>query len=133
AHQIHLYDKTRPEVLGFLEEIRALVERYPGVMTLGEIGADNGLEIAPEYSKRGRRLDMTYTFELLSDKFSGAHVRSIVERLEARLDDGWHCWSFSNHDVPRAVTRWGGPSAGDAFAKLLMALLLSLRGTVCLY
>jgi alpha-glucosidase len=76
---------------------------------------------------------MTYTFELLSDRFDAARVRSIIEHIEARLDDGWHCWAFSNHDVARAVTRWGGPAAGDAFARLLMALLLSLRGTICLY
>jgi alpha-glucosidase len=133
AHQIHLYDKTRPEVLGFLEELRALVDRYPGVVTLGEIGADDALQTAAQYSKSGLRLNMTYTFELLSDRFGAARVRFIVESLEACIEDGWHCWAFSNHDVPRAVTRWGGPSAGDAFAKLLMALLLSLRGTVCLY
>jgi alpha-glucosidase len=133
AHQIHVYDKTRPEVLIFLEELRQVVDRYPGVATLGEIGADDALGIAAQYSKSGLRLNMTYTFELLSDPWSAAHVRAIIERLEACIEDGWHCWAFSNHDVPRAVTRWGGPSAGDAFAKLLMALLLSLRGTVCLY
>jgi alpha-glucosidase len=133
AHQIHLYDKTRPEALGFLEELRELAERYPGVALLGEIGADNGLDIAVQYSGGGKRLHMTYTFELLSDRFDAARVRSIIEHIEARLDDGWHCWSFSNHDVTRAVTRWGGPAAGDAFAKLLMGLLLSLRGTICLY
>ena len=133
AHQTHVYDKTRPEVLGFLEELRELAERYPGVALLGEIGADNGLDIAVQYSGGGNRLHMTYTFEMLSERFDAARVRSIVEHLEGRIEDGWHCWAFSNHDVVRAVTRWGGPGAGDTFARLLMALLLSLRGTVCLY
>jgi alpha-glucosidase len=48
------------------------------------------------------------------------------------MDDGWPCWAISNHDVPRAVSRWGG--AGDgAFAAQLVALVCSLRGSVCLY
>ena len=47
-----------------------------------------------------------------------------------RGEDGWPCWSFSNHDVERAISRWN-PRRGEAppdprFARLLMALLLSL-------
>jgi alpha-glucosidase len=46
---------------------------------------------------------------------------------------GWPAWSFSNHDVPRVVTRWGGLYAPQEFAKALLFLLLSLRGTLFLY
>jgi alpha-glucosidase len=43
------------------------------------------------------------------------------------------CWSFSNHDVERAVSRWMPAGGGMAFARLLMAFTLSLRGSICLY
>ena len=48
------------------------------------------------------------------------------------MTGGWPCWAISNHDVERAVTRWGG---GDdaAMARQLIALVCSLRGSVCLY
>jgi alpha-glucosidase len=56
-----------------------------------------------------------------------------VETLEARMPHGWPCWAISNHDVARAVTRWGGGGADAALARQLVALVCSLRGSVCLY
>jgi alpha-glucosidase len=76
---------------------------------------------------------MGYSFELLTDDFNAAYLRGTIERLEAKLVDGWPCWAISNHDVQRAVTRWGGADASDALARQLVALVCSLRGTVCLY
>jgi glycosidase len=47
------------------------------------------------------------------------------------------CWAFSNHDVVRAVSRWSqhgsGPPRAARFARFLMALLLTLPGSTCLY
>ena len=53
---------------------------------------------------------MAYLFNLLTAEFSARHIRATVESLEARIGDGWPCWSFSNHDVTRVLTRWGGPN-----------------------
>ncbi len=48
--------------------------------------------------------------------------------------NGWPCWSFSNHDVIRHVTRWGSHGISrDALARQTIAMLLSFRGTACLY
>jgi len=76
---------------------------------------------------------MGYSFELLTDDKSAAYIRMTVETLEARMPHGWPCWAISNHDVVRAVTRWGNGGADDALAKQLVALVCSLRGSVCLY
>ena len=76
---------------------------------------------------------MGYSFELLTEDFTAAYICRTAEDLEARMADGWPCWAISNHDVPRAVTRWGGAAASAAFAKQLVALVCSLRGSVCLY
>ena len=51
----------------------------------------------------GRRLHMGYSFELLTEDFSSAHIRGTVERLESVMTGGWPCWAISNHDVQRAV------------------------------
>jgi alpha-glucosidase len=46
----------------------------------------------------------------------------------------WPCISFSNHDIVRTVTRFGASREGDpALANVLLAVLLSLRGTPLLY
>ncbi len=132
AYQYHHFDKTQPQNLEFLGELRALLDRYPGAAALGEVSSEDSLATIAEYTS-GRRLHMAYSFELLSDDATAAHLRSTVEMLEARLGDGWACWAFSNHDVQRVISRWGGPAPLPQMAGQLLALLCSLRGSVCVY
>jgi alpha-glucosidase len=54
-------------------------------------------------------------------------------RLEAAGLDRWPSLAFSNHDVKRVVSRWGFERPQPQFAKLLFALLTSLRGTAFVY
>lgn len=49
------------------------------------------------------------------------------------MPDGWPCWAVSNHDVQRVATRWGGSHSHPRLAAQLVALVASLRGSVCLY
>jgi len=133
AFQKHIYDNTRPENLAFLESLRALMDRYPGTVTLGEISADDSLKTMAEYTTGNSRLHMAYSFELLVDKLSGSYIRETVETLEKNLSEGWPCWAIGNHDVRRFMSRWGGAEQSPQLAKTLNALLLSLRGSVCSY
>lgn len=133
AFQYHWYNNTQPENIPFLEQLRALLDRYPGATTLGEISSEDSLATMAEYVN-DRRLHMGYSFELLTDDASAAYIRGTVENLEAKMRDGWPCWAISNHDVQRAVTRWNPGAAYDAdLARQLVALVCSLRGSVCLY
>ncbi len=132
AWQRHLYNNTQPEMVPFLERIRTLVNRYPGVVTLGEVSSEDSLATMAEYTAAGR-LHMAYSFELLVDDYSGAHIRNTVEELERRLGEGWPCWSIGNHDVRRVLSRWGGPTPDIRQAIMLNNLLLSLKGSVCSY
>lgn len=133
AFQYHIYDNTRPENIAFLQSLRGLMDRYPGSVTLGEISAEDSLKTMAEYTAGESRLHMAYSFELLVDKLSAAHIRLTVETLEAELTEGWPCWSMGNHDVVRVMSRWGGKTPSDKLASMLNALLLSLRGSVCSY
>ena len=132
AFQYHYHNNTQPENLVFLEDLRALMDKYPGATTLGEISSEDSLATMAEYVNDSR-LHMGYSFELLTDDFTAAYIRGTAENLEEKMADGWPCWAISNHDVQRAVTRWGGATPDDAFAKQLVALVCSLRGSVCLY
>jgi alpha-glucosidase len=58
-------------------------------------------------------------------------IRDALDRWTS--ETSWPSWSFSNHDVVRARTRWGGEDASDAFAQMLMGVLLCLRGTIFIY
>jgi alpha-glucosidase len=132
AYQYHVYDNTRPENLPFIEELRALIDRYPGAVTLGEISAEDSNATMAEYTRPGR-LHMGYSFELLSSERSPAHIRATVEGALAASRDAWPCWSISNHDVQRVVSRWGRADSPPHLATQLTALVCSLRGAVCIY
>ncbi|MDZ5695750.1 alpha-glucosidase [Chelativorans sp. M5D2P16] len=135
-YQRHLYDKNRPEVVAFLKRFRRLLNEYPGAMSIGEVGESRrSLELMAEYTCGGDRLHMCYSFDFLSlEPPTPARIRGMVERFDECAGDGWTCWSFSNHDVMRHASRWaaGLPDPG-AYLRMLATLLLSLRGSVCLY
>ncbi|CAD1793284.1 DUF3459 domain-containing protein [Xanthomonas euroxanthea] len=132
AYQYHYFNNTQPENLAFLERLRGLLDLYPHAVSLGEISSEDSLATTAEYTAHGR-LHMGYSFELLVQDYSAAYIRETVSRLEATMLEGWPCWAISNHDVVRAVTRWGGADAPPAFARMVVAMLCSLRGSICLY
>jgi alpha-glucosidase len=119
----------------FLKRLRGLLDEYDARMSLGEIGdAGNALQIVADYTSGGDKLNMCYTFDLLSPQFSAGHVRKCISDFEKVVADGWVCWAFSNHDVVRHVTRWTPPDGDkDRVARFSLALLISLRGSICIY
>jgi alpha-glucosidase len=102
-------------------------------VALGEISSDDSTATVAEYTQPGR-LHMAYSFELLSNESSPAHIRTTVETLQRRAPESWPCWTVSNHDVERVVSRWGRnrPSLPH-FATQLTALLCALRGSMCFF
>ncbi len=130
-HQRHLYDRSQPENLEFMAELRREIDRHGELMTVAEIGSDSYIARSIEYTEPGR-LHTAYNFLLLENgPLTAGLIRSALESWTSKT--AWPSWSFSNHDVVRARTRWGGTAAGDDFAQALMGLLLCLRGTIFLY
>ncbi len=132
--QYERYNQAQPANLDFLRRLRKLCDR-PGVILLGEIGAMNQEELLGVYTQGGDALHTGYTFNLLREAISPQLIARELARIEAYLGDGWPCWTFSNHDVIRAVSRHRGITEEyqGAYACLLLTLLLTMRGTPCLY
>lgn len=134
AFQYHYYNNTQPENIEFMQDIRALLNKYPGTVSLGEISSEDSLATMAEYTQGGDKLHMGYSFELLTDDYSSEYIRETVQTLEQRMTEGWPCWAFSNHDVERVASRWSqNGEINPAQCKMLTALLASLRGSVCMY
>ncbi|MDR3538153.1 MAG: alpha glucosidase [Acetobacteraceae bacterium] len=133
--QRHVHDMLQPEAIGLLGRIRGLMDRYPDRVALGEVSSQPGAFARVATTTAGRdRLHMAYTLSPLRGGFDWATITSLLRDLAVAGEGGWPCWSFSNHDVERAVSRWApGGTRDPAFARLLMAFLLSLRGSVSLY
>ncbi|HEX2112991.1 MAG TPA: alpha-glucosidase family protein [Alphaproteobacteria bacterium] len=133
--QQHRHDMLQPGVVDLAALLRRLIDRYfPGVVTLGEVSSEEGAigRIGNYTGARGSRLHMAYTLGFMKRPFSRElFLEAIAESVAP--EDGWICWTFSNHDVERAVSRWSGGKPTDEFARLLMALLLTMRGSVCIY
>nr|WP_102224719.1 alpha-amylase family glycosyl hydrolase [Acidimangrovimonas sediminis] len=130
--QNHLYSKNRPENLAFLHRFRAVMDEYPAIAAVGEVGdAQRGLEILGEYTRDGEYVQMCYAFEFLSKTLPDAErVGEVMARVARVAKDGWACWAFSNHDVVRHATRWDLPPAA---LRAYVTLMLCLKGSVCLY
>ena len=133
--QEHVYDKTQPENLAFLKRVRALLNEYPGTVAVGEVGdGDRSPATVGLYTSGGDTLHFCYTFDLFGPDFSGDYFRATVGKFEEAAEDGWVCWAFSNHDVVRHVSRFARPGDDpDRIARLSLAILIALRGTICLY
>lgn len=130
--QRHLYNRSQTENLEFMQQLRAVIDGYDDRMTVAEIfsGAHIGRSI--EYTQGTDRLHTAYNFMFLeSNTLSPELIRAALQDWHST--DAWPSWSFSNHDVRRVMTRWGGRGATPEFAKLIIALLCSLRGSIFLY
>jgi alpha-glucosidase len=134
AFQYHYYNNTQPENIEFMQDIRALLNKYPGTVSLGEISSEDSLATMAEYTQGGDKLHMGYSFELLTNDYSSEYIRTTVQTLEKGMTEGWPCWAFSNHDVERVASRWSqNGEVNSQQCKMLTALLASLRGSVCMY
>lgn len=130
--QNHLYDKTQPENLDFLCRLRAVMDEFPNMTSVGEVGeSQRGIEVQAEYTAGNELLHMCYGFDFLASAVpTGNSVAAVLETFQTIAPESWACWAFSNHDVVRHPSRWDlGAAAVRAFA----ALLMSLRGSICLY
>lgn len=130
-HQLHLFDKNQPENLEFLRRLRAELDPF-GAAAVGEVGdAQRGLEIMAQYTSGGDKVQMCYPFEMLQPRrLTAAGLAETFARMAAAAPDAWPCWSYSNHDTMRHVTRWG---LSDAATRTYTVMLACLRGSVCLY
>jgi alpha-glucosidase len=127
--QRHLYDRSRPEALGFVADLRALMDGYDGRMTVGEVVDDPPLPRQQEYVEPGR-LHTAYGFHLLAARRATPELFTQALTSWARAA-GWPSWSLGNHDVARFATRLAADD--PAATRTLMAALMCLRGTIFLY
>lgn len=129
-----LHNRSQPEMLPFLERIRALADEYGGRFTVAEIGGEGSEADMPLYTQGTQRLHTAYGFNFLyADRLSPSLVRRAMDAWPDTAATGWPSWAFSNHDAPRSVSRWAAPEERADCARFALLLLLTLRGNVFLY
>lgn len=135
-----------PRLHEFLHEMYEEVWSHYDIVTVGE-----GIGVKPEnsldYIEESRQeLNMLYHFDHVTINYGpggkydpvdwklSTFKRIFLDWDRAIKDKGWINIVLDNHDFPRMVSRYGDDGEyRKPSAKLLATLLLTLRGTPCLY
>jgi oligo-1,6-glucosidase len=133
-----------PRLKEFIAELRRDVWDEYDCLTIGE-----GPGITPanvsDYLQPGSGLDMIFHFgHMFLDQGPGGRFdpvpwtlpdfKRVFATWDAALGNGWGSIFLGNHDFARMVSRWGNDGAyHQPAAKLLLTLLLTLRGTPFIY
>lgn len=133
--QQHIHNQSHDDIPAFLERLQAAISAHGSHFTVAEIGGDNADAEMRDYTRGPDRLNSAYGFTYL---YAPELSRDVVHNALAEwpgedANEGWPSWAFSNHDAPRAVTRWATGRNETAFAKLTLTLLACLRGNIFLY
>jgi alpha-glucosidase len=132
--QLHVHNQSQPEIPAFLERLRTLLDRYGATFTVAEVGGPSPEAEMHAFTQGDNRLNSAYGFNFLyADKLTPALVRDALAQWPDTPGTGWPSWAFENHDAPRAISRWAAPEHRDAFARMKLMLLVSLRGNIFLY
>jgi alpha-glucosidase len=130
--QQHLYNQSHPDIVKFLERLRAVTDSYGDRFTLAEVGGNHALGEMHAFTAGDARLNSAYGFDFLyAERLTPALVADVAENWPE--DAGWPSWAFENHDAPRALSRWVGDAHRAGFARMKMLLLGALRGSIILY
>lgn len=133
-YQQHRYNQSHADIPSFIERLRALLDSYGDRFTVAEVGGPNPDPEMKAFTEGERRLNSAYSFDFLyAGALTPALVKDAVERWPEADGVGWPSWAFSNHDAPRAISRWVDPAHRPAFARMAMLLLLTLRGNPIVY
>ncbi len=132
--QRHVHNQSQPEIPAFLERLRAVLDRYGAIFTVAEIGGPEPIAEMRAFTEGNQRLNSAYSFDFLyADRLTPERVKASLSQWPGAPREGWPSWAFSNHDTPRAVSRWAAPEDAAQAARAIVMLLLSLRGTAFLY
>nr|AGU09966.1 Alpha amylase, catalytic domain [uncultured organism] len=132
-------NQSQPEIPAFLTRLRHLADSY-GETTgrarflVAEVGGDRANEEMKQYTHGDDRLHSAYGFlYLYADRLTAELVDGGPAMWPGVEGEGWPSWTFSNHDAPRAISRWAEGRDETAFAAMAMLLLMCLRGNVFVY
>ena len=131
--QIHMYDRDQDDFPALIGRFRAILDREPGRMSIGEL-FDGTVETAAGLTTERH---LVFDWVLLEAVWTAADVRAALEARESAFDGGrWPTAVLSNHDRPRQASRLAdsvGAADSDAIARAAAVLLLTIRGTPFLY
>ena len=143
-----VYTREQPGEHEVLRELRQLSDQYHAVL-IGETWTDDTAGLLKYYGN-GKELQLPMDFNFATvNKLSAAEFRKQIGLVESACDQtmwlgsptrvgqpsctAWPVFLLSNHDMQRGYNRYGDGKHNDQIARMMAALLLTLRGTPLLY
>jgi len=132
--QHHVHDMSQPEMHPLLRNLRQLLDKYDAT-SVGEVLVDfsGDPELAAGYLGRDDELHMTFDFTLLDQKWDANAMANVLRTWLNACGENWPTLAFNNHDRSRSYTRYAKRGESSQRAKILAALLLTMKGTPYLY
>lgn len=132
--QAKLYNQSHPDIPKFLSRVRALCDLYDARFTVAEVPGEDPVAEMKAFTAGETHLNSAYGFDFL---YAERLTAGLVARASAVWDgsegQGWPSWTFSNHDAPRAVSRWAEGRDETALARMALLLLVCMRGNAIVY
>ena len=127
------FSMNRPETHAIFRDWRRLADSYePPRVLLGEVYVLDVARWARYYGTGSNELNLAFNIAFVHADLDAEEMRGIVAATESALPPvAWPCWTGSNHDAGRLATRWCG--GDDSLARCALMMLVTLRGTPCLY
>ncbi len=131
----HKYTDNLPEVHEVLREMRRVADEYPGnPVLISEADEPNITELTKMYGRKNDEVQLPMDFQIADvNKLSAPDFRRLLNEIERNAAGGQPHYFFSNHDQPRQWDRYGDGVHNDQIAKLMAALLLTMRATPLMY
>ncbi|MEA3223943.1 MAG: alpha-amylase family glycosyl hydrolase, partial [Thermodesulfobacteriota bacterium] len=120
--------------------MRRLTDRYKDRVLIGEVALEQldysagSKKAIPYLGENGDGLHATFDFSFMYSKFRAERFKDEVKAWEEALRGrGWPTYVLSNHDEIRHISRYAKGKWTIPRAKVLAAMLFTLRGTPFLY
>ncbi len=140
------YFLNQPHVHDILQEMNEKVLRHYDIMTVGETGFVTTEDARLFAGEDRHELNMVFQFEHMDldavdgDKWtlkpwSLADLKTVMSRWQYELEGtAWGSLYLTNHDQPRAVSRFGDDvNYREESAKMLVTFLQMMQGTPYIY
>lgn len=124
-----IYTNYRPEVLGWLAELRAVVDDEGGQVLLGEVDASDE-RIADFYGDCDRPIvHLPLNYRLHDTAWKASALAGMIDTYLGLLPaHAWPCWVLGSHDKPRIAS-----VTGARHVRIAAMLLTTLPGTPIFY
>jgi alpha-glucosidase len=126
--QLPVFTDDRPEAMACIEHLRSVVDEFGDRLLCGEVQGKTD-RIGHFYGSERPRLQLPLNFALLDSQWTAHALQATIDAYYNALPDGaWPVWVIGGHDKPRVAGK-----LGEAQARVLAMLLLTLRGTPFLF